>query len=68
MPSIWDTQYETKEEAIMAELDRIEKALEDKDRKPFVLQALQAQRNNYKQMEIEMAFAPAAQFEEMTLF
>ena len=66
--SIWDTQYETKEEAIMAELDRIEKALEDKDRKPFVLQALQAQRNNYKQMEIEMAFAPAAQFEEMTLF
>ena len=34
--SVWDTQYETKEEAIMAELDRIEKALEDKDRKPFV--------------------------------
>ena len=66
--SVWDTQYETKEEAIMVELDRIEKALEDKDRKPFVLQALKAQRNNYKQMEIEMAFQPMAQFEQVALF
>ena len=65
--SVWDTQYETKEEAIMAELDRIEKALE-KDRKPFVLQAIQAQRNNYKQMEIEMAFEPMTQFEQVSLF
>lgn len=66
--SVWDTQYETKEEAIMVELDRIEKALEDKDRKPFVLQALQTQRNNYKQMEIEMAFNPMTQFEQVSLF
>ena len=66
--SVWDTQYETKEEAIMEELDCIEKALEDKDRKPFVLQALQAQRNNYKQMDIEMAFEPMTQFEQVSLF
>ena len=52
----------------MVELDRIEKALEDKDRKPFVLQAIQAQRNNYKQMEIEMAFEPMTQFEQVSLF
>ncbi len=66
--SIWDTQYKTKEEAIMVELDRIEKALESKDRKPFVLQALQDQRNNYKQMDIEMAFEPMTQFEQISLF
>ena len=40
--SVWDTQYETKEEAIMVELDRIEKALEPKDRKPFVLKLFKA--------------------------
>ena len=66
--SIWDTQHLTKEEAIMEELDRIEKALEDKDRKPFVLQALQTQRNNFKQIDIEMAFEPMTQFEQVSLF
>ena len=68
--SVWDTQYETKEEAIMVELDRIEKALEDKDRKPFILQELQKQRNNCKQMDIETAFEPLtqAQFEQLALF
>ena len=66
--SVWDPQYDTKEEAITAELDRIEKALEEKDRKPFVLQALQAQRNNFKQVEIEMAFEPMTQFEQVSLF
>ena len=66
--SIWDTQHKTKEEAIMEELARIEKALEDKDRKPFVLQALQTQRNIFKQMEIEMAFEPMTQFEQVSLF
>ncbi len=66
--SIWDTQHKTKEEAIMEELDRIEKALEDKDRKPFVLQAIQAQRNNHKQMDIEMAFEPTTQFVQVSLF
>ena len=66
--SIWDTQYDTKEEAIMVELDRIEKALEVKDHKPFVLNAIQTCRNNYKQMDIEMAFEPMAQFEQVALF
>ena len=66
--SIWDEQHPSKEEAIKVELDRIEKALEDKDRKPFVLQAIQVQRNNHKQMEIEMAFDPMTQFEQVSLF
>ena len=66
--SIWDEQHPSKEEAIMVELARIEKALEDKDRKPFVLQAIQAQRNNHKQMDIEMAFEPTTQFVQVSLF
>ena len=66
--SIWDTQYETKEEAVTKEIDRIEKALEEKDRKKFVLDAIQMCRNNYKQMDIEMAFQPMTQFEQVALF
>lgn len=66
--SIWDEQHPSKEEAIMVELDRIEKALEDKDRKHFVLQALQTQRNNCKQMDIETALEPMTQFEQVSLF
>ena len=66
--SVWNPQYDTKEEAITAELDRIEKALEEKDRKPFVLQALQAQRNSFKKTEIEATFEPLAQFEQIALF
>lgn len=66
--SVWDKQYETKEEAVLSALDRIKKGLEEKDRKPFVLQAIQAQRNCYKQTEIEMAFEPIAQFEQVSLF
>ncbi len=46
----------------------MKKALEDKDRKPFVLQALQTQRNNFKQIDIEMAFEPMTQFEQVSLF
>ncbi len=66
--SIWDTQYVTKEEAITAELMRIEMALEEKDRKQFVISAIQTCRNQFKQTVFEMAFAPAAQFEQVTLF
>ena len=66
--SVWDTQYETKEEAIMAELDRIEKALEPKDRKPFNLEAIQSCRNRFKVIDVEMAFTPLAQFEQIELF
>ena len=66
--SVWDTQYETKEEAIMAELDRIEKALEPKDRKPYNLEAIQSCRNRFKVIDVEMAFTPLAQFEQIALF
>ena len=66
--SVWDTQYETKEEAIMVELGRIEKALEPKDRKPFNLEAIQSCRNRFKVIDVEMAFTPLAQFEQIALF
>ena len=66
--SVWNKQYETKDEAITVELDRIEKALEQKDRKPFVLQAIQTKRNAFKQTEIEMAFKPMTNFEQVSLF
>ena len=66
--SVWDTQYETKEEAIMVELDRIEKALEPKDRKPYNLEAIQSCRNRFKVIDVEMAFTPLAQFEQIALF
>ena len=66
--SVWDTQYETKEEAIMVELGRIEKALEPKDRKPYNLEAIQSCRNRFKVIDVEMAFTPLAQFEQIALF
>ena len=36
----------------------------------FILknEEVQAQRNNYKQLEIEMAFEPMTQFEQVSLF
>ncbi len=66
--SVWDTQYGTKEEAIMVELGRIEKALEPKDRKPYNLEAIQSCRNRFKVIDVEMAFTPLAQFEQIALF
>ena len=66
--SVWDPQYESKSEAITAELNRIEKALEPKDRKPFVLDAIQSCHNRFKEVDIELAFEPAAQFEQVALF
>ena len=66
--SVWDPQYETKNEAITAELNRIEKALEPKDRKPFVLDAIQSFRNRFKETDVELAFDPMTRFEEVSLF
>ena len=66
--SVWDTQYKTKEEAIMVELERIEKSLEPKDRKPYNLEAIQSCRNRFKVIDVEMAFTPLAQFEQIALF
>ena len=66
--SVWDTQYATKGEAITAELNQIEKSLTDKERKPFVMQAIQTCRNKLKELDVEMAFEPLAQFEQVSLF
>lgn len=66
--SIWDKQYETKEEAVTSELNYIEKALDEKDRKPFVLNAIQTCRNEFKVALFEMVFEPMAQFEQVALF
>ncbi len=66
--SVWDPQYETKNEAITAELNQIENALKEKDRKPFVMQALQTCKNKFKEIDIEMAFEPLTQFEQVALF
>ena len=54
--------------AVTAELAKIEKSLEERDKKKFVLDAIQTCRNNYKESLFEMAFAPAAQFEQVALF
>ena len=67
--SVWSKQYESESDAINAELDRIEKALEEKDRKKFVLDALQTCRNRYKEPSLlEAAFEPMSQFEQIALF
>lgn len=66
--SVWSKQYDTESEAITSELDRIEDALEEKDRKKFVLQAIQTCRNQFKEAVFEMAFEPMAQFEQVVLF
>lgn len=66
--SVWDTQYDTKGKAITAELNQIEKSLQPKDCKPFVIQAIQSCRNKFKEVDVEMAFEPLAQFEQVALF
>lgn len=66
--SVWSEQYETENEAVTTELDKIEKMLEPKDRRSFVLDAIQTCRNSFKENLFEMAFAPLAQFEQVTLF
>ena len=66
--SIWCNQYETKAEAILSELNHIEKSLEDRDKKDFVLNGIQSCRNQFTDKEVEMAFEPSSQFEQTTLF
>ena len=65
--SVWDPQYETKEEAVTKEIDRIEKALEAKDRKPYVMQGIQTCRQNFKKAPL---FEPIKKesFEQISLF
>ena len=67
--SVWDTQYDSREEAVSREIDKIEQALEEKDRKPFVLDAIQTCRNRFKEPSLlEAVFAPMAKFEQVALF
>ena len=66
--SVWSKQYDTEADAVNAELDKIEKSLETIDRKPFVMDAIQSCRNNYKESLFDVVFEPAAQFEQLALF
>ena len=67
--SIWQKQHDTKEEAILTELSRIESRLEGKDKKQkFILNGIQSLRNQYKKPVFEMAFNPLCSFEQVALF
>ena len=66
--SVWSQQYDTVSEAITSELDKIERSLGAKDRKPFVLDAIQTCRNNYKESLFDVVFEPSAQFQQLVLF
>ena len=66
--SVWNEQYDTKQEAIFNQIDYIERNLSEKDKKKFVLDALQSCRNKYKEIDVELAFEPQARFEEVSLF
>ena len=67
--SIWAKQYDTMEEAILEQLDYIEKELNDKDKKQkFILNGIQNLRNKYKKPSFEVVFDPMATFEQVALF
>lgn len=66
--SVWCEQYDTKEQAVNSQIDYIEKSLEKRDKKPFVLQAIQTCRNMFKEPAFEMVFEPTSQFEQVSLF
>lgn len=66
--SVWNKQYETKEEAVTKELDYIENSLEERDKKKFVLDAIQTCRNEFKEATFKTVFEPSAQFEQIDLF
>lgn len=66
--SVWSKQYDTENEAIIAQLDNVENSLEEKDKKPFVMNAIQTCRNEFKESLFEVVFEPMAQFEQVSLF
>ena len=66
--SIWNTQYDTKEDAILEELRKIESRIESKDKKKAILDAIQECRNRYKKPSFEVVFNPMASFEQVALF
>ena len=66
--SVWSKQFDTENEAVTNEINRIENSLTDKDKKPFVLNAIQTCRNEFKESLFEVVFEPQAQFEQVSLF
>ena len=71
--SIWDTQYDTKEEAVTAELNKIEGALYKNDQKPFVVKGIEKCRREFKKVaksvfEIDPEFYYGKTFEQTALF
>ncbi len=46
----------------------IMESLYEKDKKNFVMDALQSCRNKFKEVDVEMAFEATAQFTQMSLF
>jgi len=66
--SVWNEQFETKEEAVIKEIQKIEKSLTEKDKKKFVLDGIQTCKNHFKKPLFEVVFEPTAQFEQVSLF
>ena len=70
---IWDKQYDTKEEAVTAELDKVERALEKNDQKPFVLKGIEKCRKEFKKksttvFDIDPEFYYGKNFQQTSLF
>lgn len=66
--SVWSRQHITLQAAIYEQLDYIEQNLYEKDKKKFVLDAIQRCRNEFKEADVELAFGATARFSQMTLF
>ena len=69
--SIWSKQYNTKEEAVTAELAKIEGALEQNDRKPFVMKGIEKCRSEFKKpvaFDIDPNFYYGTNFQQTSLF
>ncbi len=66
--SVWSRQHTTLQAAIYEQLDYIEKSLYEKDKKKFVLDAIQRCRNEFKSADVELAFDATARFTQMSLF
>ena len=66
--SVWSSRHTTLQAAIYEQLDYIEQNLYEKDKKKFVLDAIQRCRNEFKEVDVELAFGATARFSQMTLF
>ena len=66
--SVWNKQYDTKEGAVSAEISKIEKSLDRFDKKKFVLDAIQACKNEFKESPVGVDFETVTRFEQISLF